>query len=233
MHRWTCPRCESSTLGPERPRRDDVRRYCLDCSAKTGRLVERTCPVLDARRGMRAERAVARRSVEAARARDRHTARMTIAGLDVRELVASAWALPTVAEARREHGNAGRADIIVSKLTIRRRSDRNWTGCAWPALGRIVLSIPRDLPDETVARVRLRELVLHEVVHVALPPGTAHGPEFRRVMLGAIRDWWPGIVMPPMPRMTCTDDKLITALIEFERRMARQANPESNEHGEA
>lgn len=125
---------------------------------------------------------------------------------------------PTVAEARREHGIAGRADIIVSKLEIRRRKDDNWTGTAWPALGRIVLSIPRELPDDIIARVRLRELALHEVVHVALPPRTGHGPEFRRVMLGAVRDWWPDVTLPAIPRMTCSDRNLVAALVEYEKR---------------
>ena len=42
--RWRCPVCELGILGPLRPRLNDVRRYCLPCSAKTGRLVERYAP---------------------------------------------------------------------------------------------------------------------------------------------------------------------------------------------
>jgi len=42
--RWVCPRCRRGVNAPSRPRMDDVRRYCLPCSAATGRLVERTCP---------------------------------------------------------------------------------------------------------------------------------------------------------------------------------------------
>jgi hypothetical protein len=51
MKRWKCPRCDAGALAPSRPRKDDVRRYCLECSKKTGRLVLRICPVLEKQRG--------------------------------------------------------------------------------------------------------------------------------------------------------------------------------------
>lgn len=55
--RWLCPRCGSVVLAGPAPRRDDVRRFCLACSAQVGRLVERHCPVLEAQRTKRAVRA--------------------------------------------------------------------------------------------------------------------------------------------------------------------------------
>jgi|SRR5215469_354832 len=48
--RWTCPSCSFGVLAPSRPRRNDVRRYCLDCSKTSGRLVERVSPKLEAKR---------------------------------------------------------------------------------------------------------------------------------------------------------------------------------------
>jgi hypothetical protein len=68
LKRWVCPSCASGKLAPGRPRKDDVRRYCLPCSEKTGRLVERTCPALEAERTKRAERAKTKR--EKARKRE-------------------------------------------------------------------------------------------------------------------------------------------------------------------
>ena len=47
---WRCPKCEAGVRAPERLRKIDVRRFCLDCSAKTGVLVERTIPSRDAER---------------------------------------------------------------------------------------------------------------------------------------------------------------------------------------
>ena len=51
--RWKCPTCGHGLLAPTRPRRNDVRRYCLPCSSKAGVLVERIAPALDAQRNRR------------------------------------------------------------------------------------------------------------------------------------------------------------------------------------
>lgn len=48
--RWKCPDCGHGLLAPERPRKNDVRRYCLPCSGKKGVLVERIAPRLEAAR---------------------------------------------------------------------------------------------------------------------------------------------------------------------------------------
>lgn len=48
--RWKCPLCESGLLAPSRPRLNDVKRYCLPCSAETGKLVQRIAPALDKKR---------------------------------------------------------------------------------------------------------------------------------------------------------------------------------------
>jgi len=44
--RWKCEQCGNGLLAPSRPRKNDVRRYCLPCSAKRGTLVERIAPAL-------------------------------------------------------------------------------------------------------------------------------------------------------------------------------------------
>lgn len=49
-YRWACPICNKGALGPSRPRKDNAVRYCLPCTAKTGKLVARTCPALDSKR---------------------------------------------------------------------------------------------------------------------------------------------------------------------------------------
>lgn len=48
--RWKCEQCNSGVLGPSKPRMNDVRRYCLPCSAKTGKLVQRVAPRLERQR---------------------------------------------------------------------------------------------------------------------------------------------------------------------------------------
>ncbi len=77
--RWVCPRCGSGVLAPSRPRRDDVRRFCLKCSQKTGRLVERTCPVLDLKAQKKADakrRAAARKAAARKAKRDAERERL-------------------------------------------------------------------------------------------------------------------------------------------------------------
>jgi hypothetical protein len=42
MRRWVCPNGCPGVHAPDKPRADDVRRYCLPCSEASGRLVRRT-----------------------------------------------------------------------------------------------------------------------------------------------------------------------------------------------
>ena len=51
--RWKCETCDDGLLAPSRPRKNDVRRYCLPCSAKRGTLVERIAPALEKKREKR------------------------------------------------------------------------------------------------------------------------------------------------------------------------------------
>src|SRR5262245_877672 len=69
--RWICERCDSAANAPARPRRDDVRRYCLACSKETGKLVQRRCPKLDDRRAARAQRDKERARAKATKQRER------------------------------------------------------------------------------------------------------------------------------------------------------------------
>jgi len=65
--RWKCPICNDGLLAPMKPRRNDVRRYCLPCSAKSGRLVDRLAPSLEKQREKRT--AVVRQKRKAKRVR--------------------------------------------------------------------------------------------------------------------------------------------------------------------
>jgi hypothetical protein len=51
--RWACPYGCPAVLGPSRPRKDDVCRFCLSCSSKSNRLVPRTAPSLDKKRSLK------------------------------------------------------------------------------------------------------------------------------------------------------------------------------------
>lgn len=81
---WTCPTCERAGVrAPERMRREDVRRYCLDCSKDTGRLVERISASLDRERAERAGRQEARRKEQKERQRQADLSRRLVDGVDL------------------------------------------------------------------------------------------------------------------------------------------------------
>ena len=50
MKLWRCPDCGNQKRAPGKPRRNDVRRFCLPCSQRTGYMVERVCPTLEKKR---------------------------------------------------------------------------------------------------------------------------------------------------------------------------------------
>ena len=47
MKRWTCPVCDVTVLAPKAPPLEDVRRFCLPCSAEAGFLVRRVVPATE------------------------------------------------------------------------------------------------------------------------------------------------------------------------------------------
>jgi hypothetical protein len=155
MRRWVCPQCGGGVNGIERPRKDDVRRYCLDCSAKTGRLVERTCPALEKRREVRSEKAAAKRNALKDRERSAAKERYTLGDLDLIKEADRLWRLPVMKE--------------------QAAGTNPW---------------------------EVREVLLHELVHEALPRNVHHQDPFYRVLLRAAREAWPHVEFPPMPRFS-------------------------------
>jgi hypothetical protein len=53
---WRCPECEVGIRAPSRIRKVDARRYCLDCTAETGKLVERVCVARETKKRQVSER---------------------------------------------------------------------------------------------------------------------------------------------------------------------------------
>ena len=80
---WECPNGCPAVRAPGRPRKDDVRRFCLPCSAKTGRLVERSAPSLEKQRAAKAQAAAEKRKARERKAREKEIAARTIAGVDI------------------------------------------------------------------------------------------------------------------------------------------------------
>lgn len=166
LKKWVCPGCGGGALAPERPRKDDVRRYCLTCSAKSGRLVERVCPSIEAERQ---RKATARREA-AVRKRERERAALTaqhmVAGLDVRQEWARLCRLPFVRERLPWR-------TVPLKVAWSRVKDYT-TGHAHYGGSEVHLTF---YPDVTAAEAKA--LIAHELAHV-IASNRGHGEAFRR-----------------------------------------------------
>lgn len=167
--KWTCPQCSSTKIGPERMRKVDARRYCLSCTEKQGVLVERECPVVEQRRQVRRTKAAKKAQTKTA-----PTPKL-VAGLDLHKLLRTFWSLPAMVRARAEFGTPNR---LPSLKIIRRNRTLGASGYA--SSDGISICVPKR-----VRPLNLVELLLHEVVHAALPEGTGHNINFRRVLCEA------------------------------------------------
>lgn len=192
QYRWTCKVCLNGVLAPERPRQDDVRRYCLPCSQVTGKLVRREAPALEAQRAQRAERNAAKAKAQRTRQREarekakalqaeREAAQYTIGGVDLRVEAKRLWNLPYLKEVRRKH-KPGRTELPSFDWSQNRKQVTYAT--AWTTRNHVEMHIGND-PARTVG------VLLHELVHCCLPYKTGHSDLFWTVLHGAARQAWP------------------------------------------
>jgi len=108
--RWYCPQCGGGILAPSRMAADDTRRFCLECSAKSPKLVARTCPSMERVRERKQETRNRRERNRRQRERDK-LYRLTD-GSDLRVLIRRVKALTTW----RKEGE--RVRPALSKLTV-------------------------------------------------------------------------------------------------------------------
>jgi hypothetical protein len=180
--RWVCPRCGAGVLAPDKPRRDDARRYCLDCTRTTGRLVERSCPALDRQREIASTRAAAKRATATTRQRERARAARSIGRFDLDAEARRFWRLPSMVEL---HGGTR-----LPEITIRRsRSKRYSSGHAWTYTTTITVG--------TNAADALYTL-LHELVHCAILRTRGghlvhHGPKYKAYLMACAAEAWPTV----------------------------------------
>jgi hypothetical protein len=185
--RWNCPNeRHPGVLGPGRPPKDSLVRYCLDCSVETGRLVARVAPALERKRAAAAvtskAKAKAKRS-RAALAREKakaaETERYTVEGVDLRD------EFKRLIRLRAFGGLKGRLYRRPPQFRINRRSQypTRRHGYAEPWLNRITMC---NWPSLTLARAR--ETLVHELTHIVVGHSHTegwHGPTFRRTLKAA------------------------------------------------
>jgi len=179
MKRWKCPQdIHPGVLAPSKPRKNDIRRYCIPCSQKSGRLTERIAPAVAKARAVAAERAVKKAVVKKARAKAHTAAYYTVAGINALDYARKLATLPAFSKVKartvqvemhrtskgsRIHGRAH------SRATIELFVAPFWT--------------------ETM----LRHTILHELAHHQAPPKFAkrvwsvHHSGFQRVLARATK----------------------------------------------
>lgn len=173
--RWTCPNGKHpAVLAPTKPRRDDVRRYCLPCSEAKGRLVQRVAPTLEARRECAEEKRKLAAKVKTERTREEETAYYMVHGVDLRaelkKLFASKIAKQYAHQMRRHF-------TVMPEIVVRTRSTPNVRryGVAYTSRHQILIN---RIPGHDQHMVR--ETLAHELAHI-LTPGHGHDHVWKSV----------------------------------------------------
>lgn len=157
MPRWVCPECGKGKNGPQRPRLDNVIRYCLPCSENSGVLVKRSAPALEKKRAA----AYTRSREKAATKRQKQRASETWGGIHIPTEAKIIWRLM-----KPYHG--GRA---MPKIRIRNKSYGTSGHCKLYSVdAEIVMSIS---PNAGTADVW--NLLAHELCHSARGASYAKG----------------------------------------------------------
>lgn len=121
MKIWRCPNCSTGCRAPARLDRMDARRWCLVCSAKTGRLVEKSVP---SRAAEKVREVIARRATAEKRQERRAVAE---AAFDAKQI--------ELATTPSHHPTAGAAWLRawtprIVKLAVWRRAAREYRDSA-------------------------------------------------------------------------------------------------------
>lgn len=185
--RWKCGVCDSGLLAPTKPRKNDVRRYCLPCSSKTGKLVERVAPTLEKQRTAKKEavkkKAVAKRASVAkrtapAKAQQRIDAqRSKLIHAEAEKI----WKLM-----QPYHNGKPLPKIVIA----RGRNHGKQVGHASYWKNEIQVNVDRSQCDSRSKRVWT--VLAHELCHVAVPPITRNGrrDSHSREFYHCLRDVW-------------------------------------------
>lgn len=180
MRRWICPKCLKGANAPERLARTDSRRYCLKCSAKGTKLVERVCPSFEAAKVKRVE-------ARKAKTVNRHERNAAM----IREYKATDKAAPfrdSDSKIRAEFNRLRRLKSwghkLSTRFTLRRSKVRHHrvSGHCWEA-NRIVITVGLKCDA-----AQIKTVLVHELAHAASRCREHHGDRFRSVMLDAARE---------------------------------------------
>lgn len=206
MKIWRCPKCNDGVRAPARMRRDNALRYCLTCSGKTGKLVERVCPSAAAERTRRE----AERKAAEVRAKDRAVAKANNYATTERgrlEALARDWlkldAFKDGLNGRRvtfqirlsgertrkwmeRYEAPMKPDGLPGDVTYTERTQTyarpKWSsGHAWCGRAHFCVTAGTDYAEAA-------SVILHEIAHLATPKDRGHGPAWRACFADAVQE---------------------------------------------
>ena len=189
--RWKCADCNHGLLAPMKPRKNDVRRYCLPCSAKSGKLVERVAPSLEKQRIVKKD-AVRKKNVA-----KRATVAKRTAPVKEQQRIDAQRSKMIHNEAQKiwklmqpYHNGKPLPRIVIAR-------GKNWGsqyGHAQRYSNEIQVNVDRDqTPDRSK---RVWEVLAHELCHKAVPPirrndaWDVHSREFYHCLRDAWQKRW-------------------------------------------
>ncbi len=180
LYRWVCPVCGGFTLAPGKPRKLDVRRWCLPCSEEAGKLVERSCPKLDKQREAKAAKA-AKKAKSKAKAKQRAKQASREARIAKASRVAYLYtALKFWWRLAAWQGNLKPKPT----LSIQEGKERkNTSGHAYYGPWRITLTVSKNKADALT-------VLLHELAHLACYDGSGdhHGGVWKVAFMRAVEE---------------------------------------------
>lgn len=188
--RWKCEICNHGLLAPMKPRKNDVRRYCLPCSAKTGKLVERVSPTLEKQRATK----TVQRKVQT----QKKNAKVSVKKKARREKVSSIKKRQAMIEKEGQRiwklMEAWHKGKPMPKITIVNARNQHGAGHATYWNNEIQVNIR---PKQTASASKWAWYVLaHELAHCACPPVRTNGKrdvhhkEFYRALKHACEKRW-------------------------------------------
>jgi hypothetical protein len=241
MIRWTCPNgLHPGALGPQRPRKDSIVRFCWPCSIKAGHLVQRIAPSIESKKRRKAETKARKQERKLAAVADKAAkataAACAIKAAETSDLVGLDWVgreyarLQALPFATSNLGSSTRPKKRARDNALGRRlygPTQPWnhaqvTGRQYPHENRITVTVG---PKAT--RARVSELLMHELCHAACPtergaPGKNgkrqriyHGRTFREWLVRAAKEAY-GLEISPTAagRSAYKLDKIITTALE-------------------
>lgn len=181
LFRWVCPVCLCYVLAPSKPRKLDVRRWCLPCSQETGKLVERSSPKLSKQREA-AKLKAAKKTKSKAKAKQRAKQAVREARIAKDGRVAylytafkfwwrlSAW-----------QGNLKPKPTLYIQEGGNER--KNTSGHAYYGPWRITLTVAKNKADALT-------VLLHELAHLACYDGSGdhHGGIWKVTFIRAVQE---------------------------------------------